>query len=728
MLTKMELNNFKKHTKLVVEFKPGLNGIIGPNYSGKTTIMFGILYCLWGASAVPSKTIVKRGTNLGFKQELWFSIAAGNYRVLRTKSKAELYKEDEMIANGTTEVNLAISKLLGMGPKRFKQLRVARQGKTEAILSLGATELFNIVSDITGISDVNVALGSLDTMKRDAESKIEVIPVTVKSIEELRNEEKLAQGRKEAAEVHILVAKNRVSEAKEIESAALKNYQEENVRFVAYSESVNRHKGLMRRVEEAKENYSAANIRLASAKLYVVTEEDIANARKKTEELALLRGDLVSKNKIAADLKGKGSAAKEEVEVSVLKLGKAEKAVSEVKEFSQEDISALEDKYNTVRANLTALRNEAKQVKEAQESLVCTQCGRAFDSDSEAEEHKAALAMRGKEISDLLVSEKDTLDDVALELRKAEDYTKKVSLAEKEKTILISKTNHLASVEADLSSIIEYVSKHPSVQEVSQQFLDCSEMCNTLTGKLNEIRAAESKAKDAELDLENATEELAKFSFEPSEQPPTSATVENLLADLKEAQQQYKREAEELSKATVSAAAFASALEAAKAAVTSAIEHEEQRAALVSRRDIVQALVDYLRKSRDRFSSGVWDQFLGLASMFVSNCTQGKIEALGRDPDTGAFLFKEDGEWSDASDASGCQQAIMGVAIQAALADSAYCSLDILLADEITASMDAQHSLSVMVMLASSGKQVITISHEELDNSVFSNVIQLGGQ
>jgi DNA repair exonuclease SbcCD ATPase subunit len=60
MIHSLKLRNFKKHSALDIEFTTGLNGIFGPNYTGKTTILYGILYALGGASHVPGTNIQNR--------------------------------------------------------------------------------------------------------------------------------------------------------------------------------------------------------------------------------------------------------------------------------------------------------------------------------------------------------------------------------------------------------------------------------------------------------------------------------------------------------------------------------------------------------------------------------------------------------------------------------------------------------------------------------------------
>src|SRR5439155_743483 len=51
-LLRLRLVNFRQHADTELEFGPGITGIIGPNGSGKTTILEAIAWALYGAQAV----------------------------------------------------------------------------------------------------------------------------------------------------------------------------------------------------------------------------------------------------------------------------------------------------------------------------------------------------------------------------------------------------------------------------------------------------------------------------------------------------------------------------------------------------------------------------------------------------------------------------------------------------------------------------------------------------
>ena len=53
MLSKLVLENFKRHKNLTVDLTSGLNLITGPNYTGKSTLLQAIRYAFEGSSAIP---------------------------------------------------------------------------------------------------------------------------------------------------------------------------------------------------------------------------------------------------------------------------------------------------------------------------------------------------------------------------------------------------------------------------------------------------------------------------------------------------------------------------------------------------------------------------------------------------------------------------------------------------------------------------------------------------
>ena len=121
----------------------------------------------------------------------------------------------------------------------------------------------------------------------------------------------------------------------------------------------------------------------------------------------------------------------------------------------------------------------------------------------------------------------------------------------------------------------------------------------------------------------------------------------------------------------------------------------------------------------------LWGQIMGFASDFASICTDGKIERVDRTAE-GSFQFTEAGESTPIEAASGAQKSIMSLGVQLAMDTLLPDTFGALLLDEPTSQMDANHSMSLTQVLAQTGKQIIMVSHREMDATVAQAHIHLG--
>ena len=175
MLRKLELKNFKKHESIEVVFTAGLNLITGPNYSGKSTILHGVLFCLFGVSAVPGGAgiVLKKGAK-SVSGVLEFEAHDSLYRIERTKSSAKIYEDGELAATSNSAVLRAVEEVLGMSKKQYMQLQYSQQKHTEALLTVGSAQLNNTIEDVSGVDLVN---NVLDKCKRIVSSKKDKLSV-----------------------------------------------------------------------------------------------------------------------------------------------------------------------------------------------------------------------------------------------------------------------------------------------------------------------------------------------------------------------------------------------------------------------------------------------------------------------------------------------------------------------------------------------------------------------
>jgi DNA repair exonuclease SbcCD ATPase subunit len=149
MLSRLYLKNFKVFEEQELEFGPGSIAIVGPNGSGKTSILESIEFALFKQVTRKEKTISKveeliRHGQSKAKVELVFvsPVNRREYLISRTihpkGTNADLFivGESEPVATGPQKVDAEIIQLLGMDRHAFSALTYVRQGEIDRLSRL----------------------------------------------------------------------------------------------------------------------------------------------------------------------------------------------------------------------------------------------------------------------------------------------------------------------------------------------------------------------------------------------------------------------------------------------------------------------------------------------------------------------------------------------------------------------------------------------------------------
>src|SRR3989454_669393 len=143
-LLRLRLVNFRQHADTELEFGPGITGIIGPNGSGKTSILEAIAWALYGVQAVrgDKDSIRRLGAKgrAGVEVDLEFRLGAHEYRVKRGLSTAVLHQDGQVIANSLKAVTDKLERTLGMTHDEFFNTYFTGQKEVAAEDALGREE------------------------------------------------------------------------------------------------------------------------------------------------------------------------------------------------------------------------------------------------------------------------------------------------------------------------------------------------------------------------------------------------------------------------------------------------------------------------------------------------------------------------------------------------------------------------------------------------------------
>src|ERR1051325_11243472 len=121
----LHLTNFRQHIATRIDFDTGITGIIGPNGSGKTTILEAIAWALYGTPAArgtrESIRAYRASPRAAVKVEVDFDLAGHRYLVSRGLTTAELYLDGATvpIATQTKVVTELLGRRLGMSREEF---------------------------------------------------------------------------------------------------------------------------------------------------------------------------------------------------------------------------------------------------------------------------------------------------------------------------------------------------------------------------------------------------------------------------------------------------------------------------------------------------------------------------------------------------------------------------------------------------------------------------------
>jgi len=157
------LANFRQHADTRIEFDTGLTGIIGPNGSGKTTILEAIAWAIYGNAAArgtrDSIRFARAGGRAAVRVELEFDLGGHRYRIVRGLTNAELYLDGGAtpIANSISGVTDLLARRIGMTREEFFNTYFTGQKELSVMSAMGPSERAQFLSHVLGYERLRAA-------------------------------------------------------------------------------------------------------------------------------------------------------------------------------------------------------------------------------------------------------------------------------------------------------------------------------------------------------------------------------------------------------------------------------------------------------------------------------------------------------------------------------------------------------------------------------------------
>ena len=263
MLTAIELGNFLSHSNTRLEFDRGVTVFVGHNGAGKSSVIDGVTFALFGMHTRNSnKGLIRRGSNQAYVK-VNFSVSGRSFEAVRKiDSKGTLSAQFFEKKDGTLvplaagerkqfgeSMTKQIELLIGMDFDKLKVASIVQQGELNSIINANPKEFKELVNAIIGIDKLDIAFDLMkeitenfrNSIRKELEyddTDIETLKTNLESTKkeitdsEPKKEELTAKRQKQEGQLNLLQRKIDLESPKEAKIKELDTRKSELVKYV----------------------------------------------------------------------------------------------------------------------------------------------------------------------------------------------------------------------------------------------------------------------------------------------------------------------------------------------------------------------------------------------------------------------------------------------------------------------------------------------------------------
>jgi DNA repair exonuclease SbcCD ATPase subunit len=719
MINKIELSNFKKHDHLIVDLEEGLTSITGENAAGKTSVLKGVLFALFGAAAAGAKDhLWKWGTDGNKSVGLAMTLPDyGNVVITRTPTSAKVTHEDNRIlASGNTAVTKFLEDALGMAAKDLRTLCYSPQGETQGILTMGPTALQQKVEGLAHMDTVDSVLGMISgdvsrlTGRLEGIHEVQDMVGIKRQVADLEQSLEYLGNELHSARQTEHLAQTQVDEASANHQTGLNLYnsREKGIAIIRrIQDDIAHTEGALKQVNE---RFDAIQVKSGEAEPRLEIVEQLLT------ELVTERANLDALIKSYTRVVEETAQLKNQVKVTYAQYHAHQQAQEAVDALAPQLAAASAD-WDTAVSIADTCKQKAATLHTMMHKAICPTCKRTMDDVD-----VAALEGQLLEASTAL-NEATAAMNTATAIRQKLEMQNKAAMSQLNPgAVALLKDQQSRLVELEKTPIVDISALEDQMRNNQQDYnyLRAEQMSlsksvatekelvhqlHTYSIRLQELKLALEKNNAQLLQLPEVNLEVLKGRVLDA-QNHRDAIIEfrqNLLLRINQAEAELK--------------SLKSTLIQAEAAVA------EQRQ-LQGEKSAAEDLQSFLRKNRTRLASDIWDGLLNYSSALISNTTSGTLSDLSR-TNSGDFMLKENGRDIPVTEASGAQRSIVGVSLRAALTKIFFGDNLFLLLDEPTSDASDETAAAIAGMLSSLNMKVVTVSHRTGDVVNAGNVVEI---
>ncbi len=292
-LHRLRLVNFRQHAETEIVFGDGITGIIGPNGSGKTSLLEAIAWAIYGNLAArgdkESIRNLRAKARAPVRVELEFGLGSHAYRVERGLNNAELYQDGVVVANSLKEVTGRLQRVLGMTHDEFFNTYFTGQKELAVLADATRPERAAFLSRVLRHEQLTLAQERIRERRNALGHEVDGLETGLPPQGELEQERK-------AAETRLAEARKAATAAAAERAKAQQALTEEEPRWQQWVERRERTLALHGDLRVGEQGVIVAR------QEFHRLDKELAAALAAREELRSLETDVASISKLKAEL------------------------------------------------------------------------------------------------------------------------------------------------------------------------------------------------------------------------------------------------------------------------------------------------------------------------------------------------------------------------------------------------------------------------------------------